>query len=103
MFTVKSVNKQRGLYSICLGQVPISRFSDDNDDITYRTDTNKTTLCTMELVIALFTNSYQGQEIMKNLGHHVFGCSSHVSWEKRMERREGMERKINELERKGER
>jgi len=57
----------------------------------------------MELVMDLFTNSYHGQQIMRNLGHHVFGCSSHVSWETRMERKEGMERKINDWERKGER
>jgi len=53
----------------------------------------------------LFTNSYHGQKIMRNLGHHVFGCSSHVSWETRMERKEGMERKINDwrMKREGER
>jgi len=51
----------------------------------------------------LFTNSYHGQKIMRDLGHHMFGCFSHVSWETRMEKKEGRERKINDWERKGER
>jgi hypothetical protein len=55
----------------------------------------------MELVMDLLTNSYQGQKIMRNLGHHVIGCSSHVSWETRMDRKEGMERKINAWEEEG--
>jgi len=56
----------------------------------------------MELVIDLFTKSYHGQKIMRNLGHHMFGCFSHVSWETRMEKKEGRERKIKDWERKGE-
>jgi hypothetical protein len=57
----------------------------------------------MELLMDLFTNSYQRQKIMRNLGHHVIGWSSHVSWETRMERKKSMERKIKDWERKGER
>jgi hypothetical protein len=36
MFTVKSVNMLAGLYSICLGEVPISIFCDDVGDIAQK-------------------------------------------------------------------